>query len=119
MAVTMLRRYATIVGRTPKQAAFDGGFASKDNLAAAKALGITDVAFSKKRGLAISDMTRSIWIYRSLRNFRAGIEGLISFLKRALGLDRCTWKGEKSFASYVMASVIAGNLLTLARHLLI
>ena len=61
-------------------------------------------------------MTRTTWIYRCLRNFRTGIEGLISFLKRALGLDRCTWKGAESFASYVMTSVIAGNLLTLARY---
>ena len=118
MAVPLLRRQRRILGRTPEQAAFDGGFASKDNLAAGKALGITDIAFSKKRGLAIHDMTRSAWVYRCLRNFRAGIEGLISFLKRALGLDRCTWKGAESFASYVMTSVVAGNLLTLARHLL-
>jgi len=118
MAVPMLRRQKRILGRVPEQAAFDGGFASKDNLAAGKALGIRDLAFSKKRGLAISEMTRSTWVYRCLRNFRAGIEGLISFLKRALGLDRCTWKGAESFASYVMASVIAGNLLTLARHLM-
>lgn len=118
MVVPLLQRQRQILGRMPEQAAFDGGFASKDNLADAKALGVTDVAFSKKRGLAISDMTRSTWIYRCLRNFRAGIEGLISFLKRALGLDRCTWKGEESFSSYVLASVIAGNLLTIARHLL-
>jgi len=118
MAVPMLRRQLRILGRTPEQAALDGGFASKENLTEGKALGITDLAFSKKRGLAISDMTRSTWIYRCLRNFRAGIEGLISFLKRAFGLDRCNWKGEQSFASYVMSSVIAANLLTLARHLL-
>ena len=118
MAIPMLRRQTRILGCVPEQAAFDGGFASKDNLAAGKALGICDVAFSKKRGLAISDMTRSTWVYRCLKNFRAGIEGLISFLKRAFGLDRCTWKGAESFASYVVASVIAGNLLTLARHML-
>lgn len=118
-AVPMLRRQTRILGRIPEQAAFDGGFASKDNLAASKALGIRDVAFSKKRGLEISGMTRSTWVYKCLRNFRAGIEGLISFLKRAFGLDRCTWKGAESFASYVMASVIAGNLLTLARHLIV
>lgn len=117
-AIPMLRRQTRILGRIPEQAAFDGGFASKDNLAAGKALGIRDVAFSKKRGLEISDMTRSTWVYKCLRNFRAGIEGLISFLKRAFGMDRCTWKGAESFASYVMASVIAGNLLTLARHML-
>lgn len=119
MTIPMLRRQKRILGRVPEQAAFDGGFASKDNLAAGKALGIRDVAFSKKRGLAISDMTRSAWVYRCLRHFRAGIEGLISFLKRAFGMDRCTWKGADSFACYVMASVIAGNLLTLARHMLV
>lgn len=43
---------------------------------------------------------------------------LISFLKRAFGLRRCTWRGELSFASYVQASVLTANLLTLARHLL-
>jgi len=63
-------------------------------------------------------MTKSICVYRRLRNFRAGIEGLISFLKRAFGLDRCTWRGAESFASYVHASVLAANSLTLARHLM-
>lgn len=119
MTVPLLKRQNQILGQAPEQVALDGGFASKSNLAAGKELGITDVAFSKKRGLAISDMTRSSWIYRRLRDFRAGIEGLISFLKRGFGLDRCTWRGAESFASYVLGSVIAANLLTLARHLLV
>ncbi len=118
MTVPLLERQKEILGRTPEQAALDGGFASKANLAAAKSLGITDVAFSKKRGLTIPDMTRSSRIYQRLRDFRAGIEGLISFLKRAFGLDRCTWRGAESFASYVLSSVIAANVLTIARHLL-
>ena len=94
------------------------GFASKDNLKAAKALGVADVCFQKKLGLKVSEMTRSSWVYKRLRDFRAGIEGMISFLKRAFGLDRCTWRGAESFASYVQASVLTANLLTLARHLL-
>ena len=118
MAVPLRERQIRILGRVPKQAAFDGGFASKDNLRKGKALGITDLAFSKKRGLEVSAMTRSSWVFRRLRDFRAGIEGLISFLKRAFGLARCTWRGAESFASYVLSSVIAANLLTLARHLL-
>jgi len=118
MAVPLLERQIQILARVPKQATLDGGFASKDNLTKGKALGITDLAFSKKRGLAISEMTRSTWIYRRLRDFRAGIEGMISFLKRAFGLSRCTWRGAESFTSYVLSSVIAANLLTLARHLL-
>jgi len=118
MALTMLERQKALYGRPPKQAALDGAFASKDNLKAAKALGTQDVCFQKKRGLKVSDMTRSSWVYKRLRDFRAGIEGLISFLKRAFGLDRCTWRGAESFASYVQASVLTANLLTLARHLL-
>jgi IS5 family transposase len=118
LAIPMLQRQEALYGRVPRQAAMDGGFASKDNLQAAKTMGVADVCFQKKRGLKVSDMTRSSWVYKRLRDFRAGIEGLISFLKRAFGLDRCTWKGEESFASYVQASVLTANLLTLARHLL-
>lgn len=118
LTVGLLRRHARVVGRMPRQAALDGGFASKENLVAGKALGIEDLCFSKKRGLAVPDMVRSAWVYHHLRNFRAGIESVISFLKRAFGLDRCTWKGREAFGSYVWASIVAANLLTIARHLL-
>ena len=46
----------------------------RDNLAQAKALGVQDMAFHKKAGLRIKDMVKSNWVYRKLRNFRAGIE---------------------------------------------
>jgi IS5 family transposase len=118
MAVPMLRRHARIVGRVPVQAAFDGGFASKENLRRGKALGIKDLSFSKRRGLQVSDMTRSTWVYRKLRNFRAGIEAQISFLKRAFAMERCSWRGAESFGVYVQSCVLAANLLTIARHLL-
>jgi transposase, IS5 family len=116
LCTPMLGRQKEIYGRPPRQAALDGGFASKDNLREAKDLGVEDVCFSKKRGLKVPDMVRSTWVYRKLRDFRAGIEGMISFLKRAFGLSRCTWRGEISFASYVWSGVLAANLLTLARH---
>jgi len=107
-----------LYGRYPRQAAADGAFASRDNLTAAKACGVGDVVFAKRRGLSVDDMASSTWVYRQLRNFRAGIEGMISFLKRVFGLSRCTWKGVESFASYVGASVVSANLLLLARHLM-
>jgi IS5 family transposase len=119
MAIPMLRRHGRIVGKVPEQAAFDGSFASRENLERGKALGIKDLAFSKRRGIEISEMARSNRVYRLLRDFRAGIEGLISFLKRAFGLRRCTWRGAESFGTYVMGSVLAANALTLARHLLV
>ncbi|ESW79426.1 ISNCY family transposase [Mesorhizobium sp. C280B] len=111
----MLERHVGIWGRAPRQAAADGGFASRDNLATAKTLGVRDMAFHKKAGLRIEDMVRSNWVYRKLRNFRAGIEADISCLKRAYGLARCTWRGLDHFKSYVWSSVVAYNLVLFAR----
>lgn len=111
----LLRRQATLFGRPPRQASFDGAFASQGNLADAKALGVEDVCFAKKRGLAVLDMVKSEWVYAKLRRFRAGIESGISLLKRVFGLARCVWKGAAGFHAYVRTAVLAANLLLLAR----
>ena len=116
LTTTMLGRQNEIYGRYPLKAALDGGFSSKDNLKKAKSNGVKDVCFSKGRGLVEKDMCRSSWVYKGLKKFRAGIESGISWLKRSLGLTRCTWKGLESFRSYVWASVVSANLLTMARH---
>ena len=81
----------------------------------AKGRGVTDVAFHKKRGLAVADMTKSPWVYRKLRNFRAGIEAGISCFKRAYGGARCTWRGLDHFKAYVWSAVVAHNLVLFAR----
>lgn len=116
LAEKMVQRQKQIYGKVPRQTAFDGGFASKDNLKAIKGLGVKDVMFHKKRGMAIADMVKSSWVYRQLKRFRAGIEGNISFLKRCFGLTRCTWKSLKGFKSYVWGSIVSANLLIFARH---
>ena len=118
LAVQMIARQKEIYGRAPRQAAFDGGFASKDNLKDIKALGVKDVAFHKKRGLKIGEMAKSTWVYKRLRDFRAGIEGMISFLKRCFGLGRCAWRGFESFKAYAWSSVLAANLLLMARRMI-
>lgn len=117
LAVRMIERQREIYGRVPEQAAFDGCYASKKNLKELKEMGVKDVAFSKKRGLTVDEMTTSQRVYTRLRNFRAGIESWISFLKRSFGLERCSWRGVDGFGRYVGASMVAANLLTLARHL--
>ena len=111
----MFDRHKEIYGHYPLKAALDGGFASKENLNSAKGKGIKDVCFAKKRGLEEEDMCRSTWVYKRLRRFRAGIESGISWLKRCFGFARCMWKSLPSFHSYVWASVVSANLLTLAR----
>ncbi len=113
-----LQRHIDLFGKAPRQAAFDGGFASKDNVKIAKQLGVEDIAFHRKSGIEIAEMVRSAWVFRRLRDFRSGIEGCISTLKRAFHMDRCNWRGPDSFRSYVWSSVTSFNLIVLARHLL-
>ncbi len=111
----MLDRHIAFYGQAPRQAAADGGYASRHNLSQAKARGVNDMAFHKKAGLRIEDMVKSRWVYRKLRNFRAGIEAVISCGKRAYGLARCTWRGLDHFKAYVWSSVVAFNLALVAR----
>lgn len=117
---TTLERQIEIYGKAPRQVSFDGGFASKENLRIAKEdLKIRDVAFHKKCGLEIKDMTSSPWVYRQLKHFRSGIEGIISTLK-GRGMERCKWRSQgvlNSFRSYVWGCVLAFNVLVIARHL--
>jgi len=94
----------------PRQMSADGGFASKDNLAHAKEHGVKDAVFAKNRGLSVLAMAKSTWVYKALRNFRAGIEAGTSTLKRAFGLDRCTWKGWEGFGRHVSSSTTSRHL---------
>jgi transposase, IS5 family len=117
-AVTLAKRAIKTLDAKPEQVVFDGGFSSRDNLDEIQALGIRDVVFSKSPGIAIKEMIKRTWLYQRLRHFRAGIEGIISFLKRSFGWDRCTWRSYGSFRAYTWGSVIAANLVMLARHAL-
>jgi len=100
--------------KTPRQISMDGGFASPNSLNKAKEAGVKDVCFAKKRNLNILDMVKSSYVYKKLRNFRAGIEAIISTMKRAFGLDRCTWRDWEGFKQYVWSSVVAFNLQIMA-----
>jgi IS5 family transposase len=116
LTTDLVKRHIQTYGKAPRQTAFDGGFASRDNLEKVKALGVKDVSFSKGRGLGVTEMVKSAWVYKNLRNFRAGIEGTISFVKRCFGLTRCTWRTSNSFKAYCWGSVLSCNLLVMARY---
>ncbi len=115
MFVPLMDRQKQIYGRFPRQVAADGGFASETNLKTGKANGIRDIAFAKRKGISILEMVKSTWVYKKLRNFRAGIEANISVLKRAFGLFRCAWSGWHGFMRCVRSAVVAYNLLVLGR----
>jgi len=111
LTIDMLDRQKELYGRYPLKVALDGGFASKENLNKAKEKQIKDVCFAKKRGLEVDDMCRSQGVYNRLRRFRAGIESGVSWIKRCFGMTRCTWKGLRSFKSYVWASIVSPTCL--------
>jgi transposase, IS5 family len=115
-AVSTIERVAEVTGRVAKEVSFDGGYASKDNVAGLKRAGVQEVAFHKRCGLAVEEMTSSPTIFARLRRFRAAIEATIGWLKRAFGLRRCHLSGRASFHTHAQAAVAAANLLLLARH---
>ncbi len=61
LAVQMMERHKKKYGMVPRQASYDGGFASKKNLEAIKGMGVQDVVFSKGRGLKVAGMAKEIW----------------------------------------------------------
>ncbi len=115
--VPLIKRHIQRYGLPPEQLAADGGYASQENLRLAKQLGVTHVAFHKRVGLTVQAMTGDRWLYNKLRNFRAGIESVISYLKRCFGLSRCNWKGLEHFKAYVHGAVFTHNLVVLTHRL--
>ena len=73
------------------------------------------MSFSKRKGLSVLEMVKRNWVYKRLKNFRAGIEANISTLKRAFGFTRSTWSSWAGFKQYVWSSVVSYNLTLLAR----
>ena len=114
--IPMIQRQQDIYGRVPRQTAVDGGYASIANLEEAKRMGIKDVAFHKRRGLAVKDMVKSPYVYRKLYCFRAGIEAGISWLKRCFGLSMCPCQGEEHYESWCWSAVVCYNFVILSRY---
>ena len=102
-------------GRLPKAVVCDGGYASKANVDEGRSLGVKRVVFHKRVGISYQSMGVKKKTFERLRNFRAGIEGNISELKRAYGASKAMWKKEDGFQAFVWSSVICYNLVRLSR----
>jgi len=117
MYTPLVERQVELYDRPPRQVAVDGGFASQENLADAKSLGVQDVMFAKKRGLGLWALVKSLWVYKKLRNFRAGMAAAISRLQGRFGLDRCTRRGWLGFQQYVWRALVSSHVLVVGRLL--
>lgn len=105
-------------GYFPRTVALDGGFASADNAEWAKERGVEEISFTKRVGAKLRELLVPNPLQRMLAKFRAGVEAIISALKRGVGLGRCLWEGWESFRSYVWSGIAAHNLKLIARELL-
>lgn len=100
---------------TPDAVVADGGYASGDNVRQARQRGVKRAVFNKPVGLGLHEMGVKRKTFDALRDFRAGIEGNISELKRVFGLRRANWKGRDGFCAYVWSSVLSYNLMRWVR----
>ena len=99
----------------PTSVVADGGYASKSNVSSGRDMGIKRVVFHKRVGISFHAMGVKRKTFKRLRDFRAGVEGNISELKRAFGASKAKWKGLDGFQAFVWSSVITYNLSRLAR----
>jgi len=113
--IPVVEAHQSLYQSVPQTTIADGGYACQKNIQAGKLLGVKRVGFHKKKGISISEMGMKAKTLKALRNFRAGIEGNISELKRAFGASKATWKGKEGFWAYVWSSVISYNLTRLVR----
>ena len=100
---------------SPNATVADGGYASQENVNKGRESGISRVVFNKPVGISLQKMGVKRKTFKKLKDFRAGVEGNISELKRAFGANKAKWKGFDGFMAYVWSSVLSYNLTRLAR----
>jgi IS5 family transposase len=113
--VPMIEQHGALCGCIPHTAVTDGGYASTGNLQSAKGLGVKRAVFHKRKALTLTAMGVKKKTFKALRDFRAGIEGNISELKRVFGLSKALWKSHDGFKAYVWSSALCYNLTRMAR----
>lgn len=111
----VLDAHRNLFGDLPHTTVADGGYASAENAACARAEGVSRAAFHKRTGLGYHAMGVKKKTLRKLRAFRAGIEGNISELKRSFGLSKANWKKQSGFDAFVWAGVLSYNLVRMCR----
>lgn len=105
-------------GSAPRLATADRGFFSAKNERAAQKAGVGKVALPAIGRLSAkrAKLQKERW-FRRLLKWRAGVESRISTLKHRFDMLRARYKGAAGFEFHVGWSVIANNLVSLARSL--
>lgn len=105
----VLERHRERFGRLPDSVAADKGFCPDEDTYEDLEEQV-DYLGVPRRTRDFGDSMMSVW-----QQWRAGIEGSISCLKRAFRLARCCFRGFKNFVSAVGSAVFCHNLTILAK----
>ena len=105
----VLDRHEEKYGRRPESIAADKGFCPDADMYEELEERV-DFLGMPRRTRDFGDAMMAVW-----QQWRAGIEGTISCLKRAFRLARCCFRGFKNFASAIGSAVFCHNLRILAK----
>jgi IS5 family transposase len=116
--VPSLQHHQALFGRPPSLLAGDRKVFSPKGEAYARDQGVNYVVLPKPGTKSAARQTHENqpW-FRSGRNWRSGLEGRISLLKRRYGLRRCRYHGDHGLQRWVAWGVIAYDLATIARQI--
>ncbi len=111
-----LKAHQEHFGRAPYLLAGDRGLYSVENEKTAQQAGVKRVVLPKNGKLSEKRKhhEKQRWFRRGFR-FRAGIEGRISVLDRAFGLDVCLDHAEEGMGRWVGWGILAHNLRQISR----
>ena len=111
-----LKAHQQLFRHSPQQASADRGVYSPDNETLAQKMGVQRVILPKPgyKSNPRKTLERRKWFVNG-RKWHAGVEGRISVLKRAHGLDRCLDHDKNGFHRWVGWGIIAGNLAVMGR----
>jgi len=113
---SVLESHKKLFGRYPDELAGDKGYYESMDAIDRLQRKVPMVSIAKKGRRTPEETEREHdLLFRLAQRFRAGVEGTISFLKRLLRLARCFNKGWEHFVSTVGQTILAHNLLVLAR----
>jgi transposase, IS5 family len=113
-----LKAHRQQFGKAPREVSGDRGIYSPENERHARKLGVRRVCLPKPgyKTKARQRRERQPW-FRAARRYRNGIEGRISHLRRARGLNRCLNHGLAGLERWVAWGIIANNLAVIAMNL--
>jgi IS5 family transposase len=118
MTQPLIKEHQDVCSCKVKAVAADTGFSSDENIQALEGVGVKRVGIPA-RGKPMPEVRakqKRAW-FKKLRRFRAGIEGVISFLKRAFGLGRSMLRGNTGASLWVSWAVIAANLYRYGKNI--